>query len=81
MNILCVLLTHGIRKNILGILFFQALISSHGSDNICNLLHFCINRIGGIMVSVLASSAASRRFEPRSVQTKAIKLIFVASPL
>jgi hypothetical protein len=29
-----------------------------------------INRIGGVMASVLASSAVDRRFEPRSGQTK-----------
>ena len=34
------------------------------------------NRIGGVMVSMLASSAADRGFEP-----KTIKLVFVASPL
>jgi hypothetical protein len=28
-----------------------------------------MNRIGGVMVSVLASSAADRGFEPRSCQT------------
>ena len=39
------------------------------------------NRIGGVMVSVLASSAVDRGFEPRSGQTKDYKLVFVASPL
>ena len=34
------------------------------------------NRIGGVMVSVLASSAVNRRFDPCSGQT--IKLVFVA---
>jgi hypothetical protein len=29
-----------------------------------------MNRIGGVMVSVLASSAVDRGFEPRSGQTK-----------
>ena len=37
------------------------------------------NRIGGVMVSVLASSAVDRRFDSWSGQT--IKLVFVASPL
>ena len=32
--------------------------------------HFSSNRIGGVMVSVLASSAVDRGFEPRSGQTK-----------
>ena len=40
------------------------------------------NRIGGVMVSVLTSSAVDRGFEPRSGQTKDyIKLVFIASPL
>jgi len=39
------------------------------------------NRIGGVMVSVLASSAVDRVLEPRSYQSKTIKLVFVASPL
>ena len=30
----------------------------------------CMNRIGGVIVSVLASSAVDRGFEPRSGQTK-----------
>ena len=37
------------------------------------------NRIGGIMVSVLAVSVVGHGFEPRSGQT--MKLVFVASPL
>jgi hypothetical protein len=32
------------------------------------------NRIGGVMVSVLASSAMDRGFEPRSSQTKNYKI-------
>ena len=36
------------------------------------------NRIGGVMVSVLASSAGS---SPGRVKPKTIKLVFVASPL
>jgi hypothetical protein len=35
-----------------------------------HLLIIKINRIGGIMVSVLASSALDRGFKPRSGQTK-----------
>ena len=35
---------------------------------------FGCNRIGGIMVSVLASIAVDRRFEPRSGQTKYYKI-------
>ena len=38
-------------------------------------------RIGGVMVSVLASSEVDRGFEPRSGQTyKTITFVFVASP-
>ena len=37
------------------------------------------NRIGGVMVSVLASSAVDRGFESRSVKPKTIKLVVVAS--
>jgi hypothetical protein len=33
-----------------------------------------MNRIGGVMVSVLASSAVRRGFEPRSGQTKDYKI-------
>ena len=33
-----------------------------------------MNRIGGVMVSVLASSAVDRGFEPRSGQTKNYKI-------
>ena len=40
-----------------------------------------LNRIDGVMVSVLASSAVDRGFEPRLAQTKTKKLVFVASPL
>ena len=40
-----------------------------------------LNRIGGVMVSVLASSAVDRGFEPGRVKPKTIKLVFVASPL
>jgi hypothetical protein len=39
------------------------------------------NRIGDVMVSVLASSAVDRGFEPRSGQTKDYKVVFVASSL
>jgi hypothetical protein len=39
------------------------------------------NYIGGVMVSLLASSAVDRGFKPRLGQAKTIKLAFVASPL
>jgi hypothetical protein len=39
------------------------------------------NRIGGVMFSVLASSAVDRGFKPRSGQTKELELAFVASLL
>ena len=39
------------------------------------------NRIGGVMVSVLASSTIDHWFEPRSGQTEDYKISIVASPL
>jgi len=46
----------------------------------CHLLLYKINRIGGVMVSVLASSAVDRGLEPGRVKPKTIQLVFVASP-
>ena len=45
-------------------------------QGISSFLHFSnlINRIGGIMVSVLTSSAVDRGFETRSGQTKDYKI-------
>ena len=40
-----------------------------------------INRIGGVMVSVLTLRVLDHGFEPRPGQSKAIKLILAASPL
>jgi len=37
--------------------------------------------MGGIIVSMLASIAVDRGFEPRSLHPKIIKLILVDSPL
>ena len=39
------------------------------------------NHIGGAMVSVLASSAVDRGFEPRSGQIKDYKMPFIDSPI
>jgi hypothetical protein len=39
------------------------------------------NRIGGVVVSVLASSAVGRELRPGRVIPKTIKLVCVASPL
>ena len=50
------------------------------SVDFCVYRHFQ-NRIGGVIVSVLASSSVDRGFEPLRVNTKTIKLVFVASPL
>jgi hypothetical protein len=36
---------------------------------------------GGVMVTVLASSAVDRGFEPNRVKLKTIKMVFVAFPL
>ena len=42
---------------------------------VLSVLHrFTRNHIGGVMVSVLASSAVDRGFEPRSGQTKDYKI-------
>ena len=40
-----------------------------------------VNRIDGVMVSVLPLSAVDRRFEPGRVKPKTLKLVFVASTL
>ena len=40
-----------------------------------------LNRIGGVMVSVLASSVADCGFKPDRVKPKTIKMVVVASPL
>jgi hypothetical protein len=42
---------------------------------------YFLNRVGGVMVSVLASSVVDRGFEPDRVKTKTRKLVFVASLL
>ena len=49
--------------------------------NSCIGVHLTMNRIGGVMVSVLALSAVDRGFKPGWVKPKTIKLVFVASPL
>ena len=38
------------------------------------LIKYIFNRIGGVMVSVLASNVVDRGFEPRSGQTKDYKI-------
>jgi hypothetical protein len=40
-----------------------------------------VKSIGCVMVGVLSSNVVSCRFDPRSGQTKTIKLVFAASPL
>ena len=42
---------------------------------------FVLRRIRGVMVSVLASSAEDSEFEPRSGQSKELKIGIVATPL
>jgi hypothetical protein len=37
-------------------------------------LHICLNRFGGVLVSVLASSAVDCEFDPRSGKTKDYKI-------
>ena len=45
------------------------------------LLNMSWNRTSGVMVSVLASRAVDRGFEPGPIKPNTIKLVFVASPL
>ena len=57
------------------LLFFYKANTYHGFTikELQQSIYFYIfefNRIGGVMVSVLASSAVDRGFEPRSGQTK-----------
>ena len=40
-----------------------------------------LNRIGGVMVSVLALSVVDCGFKPDLVKPKTIKMVFIASPL
>ena len=58
---------------------FYLLISSY--TVICYHLSILFNRIGCVIVSVLASSAVNRWFDSDRVQSKTMKLVFVASPL
>jgi hypothetical protein len=44
------------------------------NDVLCVLYSYVENRIGGVMVSVFASSVVDRGFEPRSGQTKDYKI-------
>jgi hypothetical protein len=54
-------------------LFFGCLLSK--------LYQHCCNRIGGVMVSVLASSVIHCGMSPDRVKPKTIKCVFVTSPL
>ena len=45
------------------------------------VLSFLPNRIGGVMVNVLASSTVDVVLSPDRVNPKTIKLVFFASPL
>ena len=47
----------------------------------CSPISKNTNRISGVMVSVLNSSAVDRGFESDQVQPQTIKMVFVASPL
>ena len=50
-------------------------------SNLKEITYYHSNRIGGVMVSVLASSAVDRGLEPQPGRTKTIKLVFIASPI
>jgi len=57
-------------------------IKSYKSLVFIPLLHLTVvTAFVVVMVSVLTSSAVDRGLEPRSGQTKTIKLVFVSSPL
>ena len=53
-------------------------LTYYNSDGISTELKLN-NRIGGVMVSVLASSAVDRGFKIRSGQTKDYEMVFVSS--
>ena len=53
---------------------------SYLRHNLCHT-NATINRIGGVLASVLASSAVNRGLEPRSGQAKDYKIGFGASSL
>ena len=49
--------------------FLHGPISTHLENYVVIICHFCPTYIGGVMVSVLASSVVDRGFESRSGQT------------
>jgi ABC-type uncharacterized transport system permease subunit len=53
----------------------------HKLQELTQSLYLSLNRIGGIMVSMLASFAVDRGFDPDRVNPKTIKFIYVASTL
>jgi hypothetical protein len=63
-------------KNYLHEKFNIFLVIYSNLPDFCNYFMLFRNRISGVKVSVLASSAVDRGFEPKTV-----KLVFVASPL
>ena len=46
-----------------------------------NAFNYCLDRLGGVMVSVLVLSAEGRGFDPGRVKPKTLKLVYAASPL
>ena len=56
--------------------------SSHLDNTIlCDYTSIVDNPMGGVQVSVVASSAVDRVFEPGRLKPKTVKLVFAASPL
>ena len=56
--------------------------SSHLDNTIlCDYTSIVDNHISGLKVSVVASSAVDRVFEPGRLKPKTVKLVFAASPL
>ena len=62
-------------------LFLSIFIPSYANSNLHVSILYILIIHGGIMVSVLASSAVDRGFEHRWGQTKTLKFVFDASPL
>jgi len=47
---------------------------------VTNVINMVMNRVGGVMVSMIISSVVYQDFEPGWVKPKTIKLVFVAPP-
>ena len=61
--------------------FLKRTIQNSSQVHLPDLRIQCCYRHDGVTVSVLASSAEGRSFDPQPGQNKDIKLVFAASPL